>query len=303
MPWPLIAAAAATVGNALLQGSANKENIENQWKLYQAQNRRQDELNANSALIQRQALSKAGLNINSEYGGYPNLVGATPTKSDVTAPQLDSQGFLGALQLAQQKPLVDAQVAKTKEDTRKQKIENDREQSYDDSLNAWLEDYFEKKTKELGVDDSLVYGRHSGFYNKGTYQAQIDQRKILSDFKQFDAQDAKNLLDSVIYDEQLKDSKVIQAFKELPWYQVRKIDEEISNLIKDRSVMDSVIALNNSSAALNDSNKSWVDFQKKVAEQTNIANIVSRIIDSGDVTIEDVTKVLLIGLLKAVKAM
>ena len=117
-----IAGASALI-NGYLQHRANKQNIQNQNALWNEQLRQQNFLNANGALIQRQALQRAGLNPNAEFGTSANLQSPTPQKSDVVAPRLDTQGIA---QMIQQQQLIDAQAENLKANTGKTEAETNK---------------------------------------------------------------------------------------------------------------------------------------------------------------------------------
>lgn len=94
--------------NMALQERTNSRNIQNQNELFQKQIEHQDRLNANGALMQKQGLERAGLNVLSQFGPNMNLQAPTPSMVQQQAPQADSS----FVQLLQQQPLIDAQVRK-----------------------------------------------------------------------------------------------------------------------------------------------------------------------------------------------
>ena len=99
------------------QRRINAENIAFQREMFGKKSAREDALNANSALIQRQSLEKAGLNPNiGSYGQLQtNVTQGTPS-SQAYAGQNPFTGIdAGALgTLIQNQPLVDAEVQKKK---------------------------------------------------------------------------------------------------------------------------------------------------------------------------------------------
>lgn len=114
--------------NVRMQEDINRRNIENQWRMFHAQNNRQDYLNLNQDLIKRQSLAKAGLNINSEFGGYPNIATNQISQAEQKAVQqspIDASLFA---QMLQQAPLIEAQVKNINADTKKKEAETENTQ-------------------------------------------------------------------------------------------------------------------------------------------------------------------------------
>ena len=99
------------------QRRINAENLAFQREMFEKKSAREDVLNANSALIQRQSLEKAGLNPNiGSYGQLQtNVTQGTPS-SQAYAGQNPFTGIdAGAIgTLIQNQPLVDAEVQKKK---------------------------------------------------------------------------------------------------------------------------------------------------------------------------------------------
>ena len=127
---PALIGAAAVIGSGIFAAESSKsqnkknlaeqrrinaENLAFQREMFAKKSAREDVLNANSALIQRQSLEKAGLNPN--IGGYgqlqTNVTQGTPS-SQAYAGQNPFTGIdAGALgTLIQNQPLVDAEVQK-----------------------------------------------------------------------------------------------------------------------------------------------------------------------------------------------
>lgn len=99
------------------QRRINAENIAFQREMFGKKSAREDVLNANSALIQRQSFEKAGLNPNiGNYGQLQTNVSQGTPSSQAYAGQNPFTGIdAGALaNLIQNQPLVDAEVAKRK---------------------------------------------------------------------------------------------------------------------------------------------------------------------------------------------
>lgn len=105
----------STVANAGFQDYQNRKNREFSQEMLQEQQLFQRELNANSALVQKQSLQRAGLNPNMLSGDPPyGSSSALGDSSPQVAPHLDANSIVSLAQMEQQKPLVEAQVNKTK---------------------------------------------------------------------------------------------------------------------------------------------------------------------------------------------
>lgn len=134
---PAIISAAATLGSSVVGALTNKSNQEEQERInaqnmdfqremFARKSAREDVLNANSALIQRQALEKAGLNPNiGSYGQLQtNVTQGTPSSQAYQAQNpFDAQQAGVLANIVQQQPLVDAQVKNIQADTQKKNAE------------------------------------------------------------------------------------------------------------------------------------------------------------------------------------
>lgn len=100
-------AGGASILNAMMQQGTNSEMIAQQRKLLGDQQKFQREMNEDMYSTYRRSLEKAGLNINSELGGFPNTASSVPAGPNLQAPQLDG---VSVAQLIQNKPLVEAQA-------------------------------------------------------------------------------------------------------------------------------------------------------------------------------------------------
>ena len=111
--------------NIRMQEEINQRNINNQWAMFRAQNNRQDYLNANQDLIKRQSLAKAGINVNSEFGGYPNISTNPVSQAEQKAVQASPVDASLFAQMVQQAPLIEAQVKNINADTKKKEAETE----------------------------------------------------------------------------------------------------------------------------------------------------------------------------------
>lgn len=127
--WSAIASGAGSLISSFvnneMQKQTNEQMIDNQWQMFRAQNERQDYLNDYQDLIKRNSLKRAGLNVLSEFGGYPNI-----QTNSVSQPQLGASHIDGATlaNMIQQAPLIDAQVRNINADTNKKEAETENTQ-------------------------------------------------------------------------------------------------------------------------------------------------------------------------------
>lgn len=266
---PAIIAGVSALAGAGSQIATNKANIRNQNFLWNEQNARQDFLNANGALIKRQSMDKAGLNVNSDYGYSPNVTANVPTSAQQQAPQLDMSTLA---QLVQQAPLVDAQAKKTKEEARNLKIQNDREETVDNNLDTYFHDWF---SKHVDANENVIFGKYQ-HYNKGTLDAQKFAKEWETRSKELDALDVKYQIDKLVYDKQLADSPTIDAIADMPRQAQAKLYNEVLNLAKDNEVMQSVIALNTANKDKAEVEKDFIKFQKQMAEKSNVHALIDK---------------------------
>lgn len=127
--WGAIAAGAGSLitsfVNNEMQKETNQQMIDNQWQMFRAQNERQDYLNDYQDLIKRNSLKRAGLNVNSEFGGYPNIQTNSVSQPQLGSPQIDGATLAN---LMQQAPLIEAQVRNINADTNKKEAETENTQ-------------------------------------------------------------------------------------------------------------------------------------------------------------------------------
>ena len=152
----------STVVNAGMQDYQNRKNREAQEYMMREAQAFQRELNANSTLIQKQSLQRAGLPVSLMTGpGDYNTSTVLGDSASQTAPSIDSNIFMQASAQKQQQPLIDAQVAKTDAETREidARIANLKEDTTGKGLqnekqrfeNSKLMEYFQIFLKEKGA--------------------------------------------------------------------------------------------------------------------------------------------------------
>lgn len=104
---PMILSTLANGVNMMQQSKVNSDNLKNQNALQQRAFAYQDQNNINMYSTLRKSLEKAGLNVNSNFGGYPTTSAPSSPLANLQAPQVDATGMANLLQQA---PLVKAQT-------------------------------------------------------------------------------------------------------------------------------------------------------------------------------------------------
>lgn len=265
----MIGTANANSQNVRMQEEINQRNISNQWKMFHAQNARQDYLNRNQDLIKRQSLVGAGLNVNSEFGGYPNLATNSIPLAEQKAAQVQPIDASVFAQLLQQAPLVNAQARQANADAKAQEIENARQETLDRHLDAYFKDKFP------AFDDANAVGSYKD-YNKGTIDAQKLEREWEVRATELDALDVQYQFEKLVNDKKLADSATIQAVADMPLLERRKLYNEVLNLIKDRKVMDSVIKLNDAHTSLAASQEALNLLEEEITRNSNIHELITK---------------------------
>lgn len=255
--------------NIDFQRETNSENFANQWQMFNAANkeydRRQSDL-VNSSLVKRQALSKAGMNLNSEFGGFSPIASSSsaPLAAAVSPhadfypgqPALGSSDWFDASGLAsiagmlQQKPVLDANTRKINADAERQEIENDRLNHEDSQYNLGVHNLTSSSlsdevstmfaTSTADIDSLLpsveINGKDKRF-NKGDFDAIKDIREYRSTVARLEADDVENILRKAVANSRNKNAAVIKALANLPAAEYRKLSEEILNIIEDRKLI------------------------------------------------------------------
>lgn len=111
MVGPLIGAF-ASFANSAMQNATNSSSIRNQNALWQKQKEYQNFLNANGMLVHRNALAKAGLNPNYEFGPSENLTAGTPNQASLVSPNIDVGSLLQSQLIDSQRRNIDADTDK-----------------------------------------------------------------------------------------------------------------------------------------------------------------------------------------------
>ena len=266
------------VANAFLQDYQNEKNRDFQEHMLDRQQQYQNELNANSALIQRQSLERAGLNPNLMSGAPPyGTASVLGDSSSQQAPQVDPSVFNVIAQMQQNQPLVDAQTRMTNAQAEALEIANKHKQTVDRHLDAYFKSKFPVDVK----DGEFVKTGSYRSYNQGTLDALKAEREWENRSKQLDALDVQYQVERLVNDERLVDSPTIQSIAKMPFYEKKKLYQEALNLQKDREVMDSVIRLNDANASLADSQESLNNLQEEIQRNSNLAELIHKYLGDG----------------------
>lgn len=219
-------------------------------------------------------MERAGFNPNAEIGYSPNVTANVPSQAQLQAPQFnpDMSSVMSMLQLMQDKPLVEAQAHKTEEEAHSLSIQNKREETVDNNLDTYFRDWF---SKHVDSNENVIFGNYK-HYNKGTLDAQKFSKEWEVRSKELSALDVKYQIDKLVYDKQLSDSPTIDAIADMPRQAQAKLYNEVLNLMKDNEVMQSVIALNTANKDKAESEKAFIDFQKKMAEKSNVHALIDK---------------------------
>lgn len=176
---PMILSTLANGVNMMNQSKVNTENLKNQNALQQRAFSYQDQNNMNMYSTLRKSLEKAGLNVNSNFGGYPTTSAPSSPLASMQASQIDATGQGNLLQQA---PLVHSQVSLTDA----QKAKTDMETRV---LEAQLENLgYKNKQDKFDTDDRRMETRWNAlmgekFANIGKAHSEISINELKRDFQ------------------------------------------------------------------------------------------------------------------------
>lgn len=282
---------AGTLLNYEMNDRINDENIENQWQMFHANQRYQNKQNLEMYSTLRRSLEGAGLNVNSNFGGYPTTSAPSSSLASKTAPQIDSVAIANLLQTA---PLINAQTRKENADAEKQEIENDRNRETDSVINKYFYDRV-NKSKTVSVDEkgNLQFDKDGGDLanvdvsgdwkrtNLGRLTGEQLIRRWKSENFKLDAEDVKNQVDKLVSDEQLQNSAIIRSIASMPFRDYQRLCKEINVLAKQPKVMDSVIKLNEAQAHSAESVAALNELQKNMQENSSLVELIHKYLGDG----------------------
>lgn len=288
-------AGASQLFNIASQRMTNDANIANQNALWQKQVDYQNWLNSNSALIKKNSLKNAGLNVNWSDGAGQNLQMPSPSMSQQYAPQIDA-GALG--QLVNQTQLNDAQIrqydagtAKAQAETRHQELEN---QILEDKVLAG-------KNSGTSIGEMEFISQN---YDNLIKKADLDSKNIALQVQELQAK-----LDSEVIRKQIDNPKTVAAIADMPYRLQQKLIEDTNSVIqsineskqrvkesqqnvseskqrvkesmKRIEMLDSDIKVNQSQISLNKANQLFINVKRKIEEDTNVSKYIQKLVDDG----------------------
>ena len=310
-----IAVAAGSLLSNLLgsknQADINKANIQNQNDLFQKQKDYQNFLNANGTLIQRQALEKAGMNVNAEFGPAVNTTASVPqmAKQDAFIPDMSS-----VLSFLSNMPNMKLQ----EEQAEYQSIINEREKNKDKAANKYMTDAndLNKDLSEtlasigvnpevagLHVDNVLPEAESHGKahrYNLGDFDFKKMEKSFDHDLDQYSVDNAKWALDKLVYNAQASDKKILEYFKRMPEAQFNQLVETSKEAVAHASLMAKQGETSEKQGKLFDAQEAYTQIQKQIAVSSNLSAIFDDMRKNG-LSIENVGKMLIACLVQWLK--
>lgn len=302
-----IAVAAGSLLSNLLgsksQSDINKANIQNQNDLFQKQKDYQNFLNANGTLIQRQALEKAGMNVNAEFGPAVNTTASVPqmAKQEAFIPDFNS-----SLSFLSNVPSMKLQ----EEQAEYQHIINEREKHKDKAAKNYLSDSktfneslsdtlksigVDPKVAGLDVDNALpevkVKGKGPDF-NLGDFDFKKMAESFEHDLNQYSVDDAKWALDKLVYNAQADDKQILEYFKRMPEAQFKLLVDQAKESVAHASLMRQQKKTSEKQGKLFDAQEAYTRLQEKLANDNNLSQIFDDMIKNG-ISIENVGKMLI----------
>lgn len=302
-----IAVAAGSLLSNLLgaksQSDINKANIQNQNDLFQKQKDYQNFLNANGTLIQRQALEKAGMNVNAEFGPAVNTTASVPqmAKQDAFMPDMSS-----VLSFLSNMPNMKLQ----EEQAEYQSIINEREKNKDKAANKYMTDANDlnndlsetlasigvnPEIAGLHVDNVLPEAESKGKahrYNLGDFDFKKMAKSFEHDLAQYSVDDAKWALDKLVYNAQAKDKDILDYLKRMPEAQFKLLVDKSKEAVAHSSLMGQQEKTSEKQGKLFDAQEAYTQIQKQIAEDNNLSQIFDDMIKNG-LSIENVGKMLI----------
>lgn len=282
------------VANAFLQDYQNEKNRDFQEHMLDRQHEYQNELNANSALVQRQSLDRAGLNPNLMSGAPPyGTASVLGDSSSQQAPQVDPSVFSVLAQMEQQQPLIDAQAKKTMAEAESLEIENQRKKSEDmtyeneENVAAWIE--AKKKNPDAEMPSLIVVPRNRGWFeacrNRNLYKGEVQTTEI---------QKLENSLRKLIIDGQVADPAVLDSFIKMPMAQKNQLVQMANQAVAEAALAgqkkeESVASTNKINAE-----EAFIKLQEKIQRDNNLVGYVDKIF-SGDFSWKDAAKILVLA--------
>lgn len=276
----LLNGATGVVGSLLnyeMQDRINDENIDNQWQMFHANQRFQKQQNLDMYSTLRRSLEGAGLNVNANFGGYPNTSAPSSSLASKTAPQIDSVGIANLLQQA---PLVRSQAEKTHEEAEALRIENSRKRSED--IQYGVEDVMDyvKNHPESPLPDIEVPPKNAGWF------------KAHREFNQFKGE--QHQVNIVSIEDRIKNAQWVKqsvrdALVDMPYRQLNHVIELTKQVVADTAVSSEQKELIKAQTAV-------TQLQEKLQQDNNIMPYIDKMF-SGDFDFKDACKLLVLAVI------
>lgn len=278
-----ITGVAGSLLNYGLQDNINDENIANQWQMFRANQRYQNDQNLKMYSTLRKSLEGAGLNVNSAFGGYPTTSAPSSSLASKVAPQIDS---VGIAQLAQQAPLVQAQVRKDNADAEAQEIENKRKRSEDAQydVESVLDAY-----NQLSEDDKVKQGLPPVEVvprNKGWFEAHRNYNQYKGEESDVSLRQFSNTFNELIVKRQMANKSVLEALENMPYRQYE-------SLIKQTDLAIAKASESRANKEYIDTNKAYIELKTQLERDGNIFPYISKLFE-GSFDFEDFVKCLVL---------
>lgn len=271
--------------NVKAQKEINERNIQNQWRLWRAENTRQDYLNANQASFYRNSMAKAGLNLNSDLGGFsPNMATNTPPSAEAKAPTVNPlfDSSLGATmaQMVQQTPLIRAQADKTHEEAEAIRIENNRNRTEDTQYS--IEDMIDYVNEHPDADlpDVEVVPKNAGWF-----KAHREYNKFKGEQHQVNIAAVEDRIKNA----QWADKRVRDAIIDMPYRQLKQVIELTKQAIAETAVSKEQKELVKANTAV-------AKLQEKLQQDNNIMPYIDKMF-TGEFDFKDACKLLVLAVI------
>lgn len=274
---------AGSLINYGLQDQINDENIDNQWQMFRANQRYQNDQNLKMYSTLRKSLEGAGFNVNSAFGGYPTTSAPSSPMASKVAPQIDS---IGIAQLLQNAPLIEAQARKENADADAQEIENKRKRTEDaqysveDAMDAYNKLSEEDKVKQ-GLPPVEVVPR-----NKGWFDAHRNFNQYKGEESDVSLRHFSNVFNELIVKNQMANKSVLEALENMPYRQYE-------SLIKQTDLAIAKASESRANKEYIDSNRAYIDLKTQLEKDGNIFPYISKLFD-GSFDFEDFVKCLVL---------
>lgn len=273
----------STMVNAGMQDYQNRKNRDFQEYMLREAQAFQREMNANSTLVQKQSLQRAGLPVSLMSGpGDYNTSTVLGDSASQQAPTLDSNIFMAAAKQKQDQPMIDAQSRLMNAQAEKQEIENRRMRSED---------------AQYSVEDALAYCKDNPKAplpeievvpkNRGWFDAKRNYNALRGE----EGDTMVKRVDGFIKNAQYLDEDVRNAIIKLPINVRKKVIEEANLAVAKTSETEA-------NKAYIDAQKSYTELKEQLERDNNIMPYIDKIF-MGEFGFDDFCKLMVLGVIAA----